>query len=262
MKILWTCKDCGSQRQISATRKKVPIRCLPCSREWAKRFKVLWVCKGGCGQQLLLKKSAAAKKEFCLLCSKRPENREQITKKITETVYDKLFGEEFKGRILWKCSQCGKEKKLTPGDYKKKPKRCGACAHPFHSRNGKFEDIKTDGNRKNWLLRERGHRCESCQRETWKASWSNEDQPIPLELDHIDGHPGHNKKENLRLLCPNCHALTPFWKARNIGRHKGTKRQEVMARYPDYRAQKRKEGLEESLENTHDRISASGSAVL
>jgi hypothetical protein len=41
-------------------------------------------------------------------------------------------------------------------------------------------------------------------------------QAIPLELDHIDGDRENNCIENLRVLCPNCHALTPTYRARNM----------------------------------------------
>jgi hypothetical protein len=40
---------------------------------------------------------------------------------------------------------------------------------------------------------------------------------IPLEADHIDGNHKNNKINNLRLICPNCHALTSTYKALNKG---------------------------------------------
>ncbi|CAB4162998.1 HNHc domain containing protein [uncultured Caudovirales phage] len=65
------------------------------------------------------------------------------------------------------------------------------------------------GSHKKVLILERGHRCESCNLE----SWFNE--PIPLELEHCDGVNVNNTKENLLLLCPNCHAKTRFCRGRN-----------------------------------------------
>jgi hypothetical protein len=49
----------------------------------------------------------------------------------------------------------------------------------------------------------------------------------PIELEHIDGNSANNKLDNLKLLCPNCHSLTPTYKALN----KGKGRYERMKRY-------------------------------
>lgn len=36
----------------------------------------------------------------------------------------------------------------------------------------------------------------------------------PCELDHINGDPTDHRLENLRLICPNCHSLTPTYRFR------------------------------------------------
>lgn len=51
--------------------------------------------------------------------------------------------------------------------------------------------------------------CEICK----ITHWNN--QLAPLELDHIDGNPYNHKLNNLRILCPNCHAQTPTYRGRN-----------------------------------------------
>ena len=51
--------------------------------------------------------------------------------------------------------------------------------------------------------------CAVCGLREWRGS------PIPLDMDHIDGDHLNNELSNLRLLCPNCHAQTPTYKARN-----------------------------------------------
>ncbi|AJE40878.1 HNH endonuclease signature motif containing protein [Streptomyces nodosus] len=35
--------------------------------------------------------------------------------------------------------------------------------------------------------------------------------PMTLEIDHINGDWHDDRRENLRLLCPNCHAITATW---------------------------------------------------
>ena len=54
-------------------------------------------------------------------------------------------------------------------------------------------------------------KCTRCRRTRWLG------EPIPLELDHVNGDRTNNTKENLRLLCPNCHAKTATYRGRNIG---------------------------------------------
>lgn len=51
--------------------------------------------------------------------------------------------------------------------------------------------------------------CERCNRSEWEG------EPIPLSLDHINGDNTDNRIENLKILCLNCHGLTPTWCGKN-----------------------------------------------
>ena len=47
------------------------------------------------------------------------------------------------------------------------------------------------------------YKCAICGNE---GIWLN--QPLTLQLDHIDGNHTNHSLENLRFLCPNCHTQT------------------------------------------------------
>jgi hypothetical protein len=97
--------------------------------------------------------------------------------------------------------------------------KCNVCQKEFESgsklgghKTGHLKDfdkILSEKARKRFLIQERGHGCEICS----YATWCN--KPIPIELDHIDGNADNNVRENLRLICPNCHAQTDTYKSKN-----------------------------------------------
>jgi hypothetical protein len=48
---------------------------------------------------------------------------------------------------------------------------------------------------------------------------------LALIVDHVDGDPTDNRRENLRLICPNCDSQLPTYKARNRGSGRYYRRQ-------------------------------------
>lgn len=53
------------------------------------------------------------------------------------------------------------------------------------------------------------YKCEICSLDSWL------DQPISLQLDHINGINNDHRLDNLRLLCPNCHSQTSTFAGKN-----------------------------------------------
>ncbi len=76
---------------------------------------------------------------------------------------------------------------------------------------------------KKYLIRKYGEKCLNAN-----CGWDWNVKCI-VELEHIDGHSGNNKLENLTLLCPNCHSMTSTYKGKNTGNGRHLRKQ----RYKD-----------------------------
>jgi hypothetical protein len=116
------------------------------------------------------------------------------------------------------CCECDLEFKGRSYRSKQLFPLCSSCVEKYRVGNSPFETLKSDGTKKARLIKERGHRCEDCLRKTWTG------QAICLTMDHIDGNPDNGCKENLRLLCWNCHSQTPTFCGKNVGKNPNSSR--------------------------------------
>ena len=67
--------------------------------------------------------------------------------------------------------------------------------------------------------------CSMCGVTQWRGA------PVSLEVDHIDGDRENNLINNLRIICPNCHATTDTYRAKNQGKYKARNVSKYFTKY-------------------------------
>ncbi len=106
-----------------------------------------------------------------------------------------------KGQTKYCSSNCQQE-------YQSKQKIIEWKNGTFNGMSGKYGLSKVI---RKYMLEKANYSCQLC-------GW-NKINPItgksPLEIHHIDGDYTNNAEENLQVLCPNCHSLTPTYKSLN-----------------------------------------------
>lgn len=114
-----------------------------------------------------------------------------------------LYGE----KIPRYCKNCGNLlSSRTIGDF------CIKCKMIINTKKAiKNGTPMTPSRLRKYLKQVRGNICDKCKLKIWM------NQPIPLDVHHIDGHWENNDLNNLQLLCKNCHALTDTYGSKNLG---------------------------------------------
>lgn len=149
---------------------------------------------------------------ICIKCNNTVTSKS--AKKFCSRSCSVSFNNEKRKALPTFCEECGKGligyrqtkfcSKVCETKYK---------ANKYMSTNmallseGKLNDLVS----RRFFRRISKNECSICH----NTEWNNE--PIPLVVDHVDGNHTNNKIENLRMICCNCDAQLPTYKARNKG---------------------------------------------
>jgi len=98
-------------------------------------------------------------------------------------------------RVKCRCLLCDKEITYSPS---RKRKYCSkSCANKARHADKEFPN-KSNNFRRFWVRRGIIQKCEKCGYDEVKEI---------LGIHHIDGNRENNKRNNLMVVCPNCHSL-------------------------------------------------------
>jgi hypothetical protein len=151
---------------------------------------------------------------------------------LTPLSYDKRFGKFCNHTCSAIFNNLKKEKKIKICNYCKenfhsRPKICKFCSKECEIK------FKTEQTISKWKTGHvKGYTGKTMQVSSWlrkylfdkfdskchMCGWCEINpttNKIPLEVNHIDGDASNTVEENLELICPNCHSLTPNFRALN-----------------------------------------------
>jgi hypothetical protein len=131
--------------------------------------------------------------------------------------------------MLGTCSHCSAEFRYNPAN--KTGKYCSNTCQQKFQKTQRIDEWLSGGKKpgkialREYLTETRDYKCSCCG----ITEWNN--NPISLEIDHIDGNPYNDNPTNLRFICPNCHSQTSTYRAKNKGNGRVNRRERAKKDY-------------------------------
>jgi hypothetical protein len=209
------CTKCGEEF-LKDTRAIKRSKNHYCSKECLYETEQVKLTCSQCGKLFQKRKSKVNPRGFNFCCRKCKDAAQNINTSNCVGVIPKHYG---KANKLKNCICCQKELKKTQAKY------CSVKCQKDYKYNEYIKQWKlglVSGNAsgekiniyvRRYMFEKHNSSCQKC-------GW-HEQNPynkiIHLQVEHKDGHWENSCEENLELLCPNCHSLTPTYGTLNLG---------------------------------------------
>lgn len=186
-----------SQEQIDVWYEKNKKQCLHCGKDMPlndlgfNEYRERKFCNNSCAASYINKQRAATKVKI------------EDTKQEKQKQYCQNCGKEIRCNQVFCSIQC-------QADFKQNNYITNWQSGLINGSSGKYGISKRI---RRYLFEKYGNKCCRCGWGEINLSTGK----IPLEIHHVDGDYTNNVESNLELLCPNCHSLTPTYKAANMG---------------------------------------------
>lgn len=156
------------------------------------------------------------KSRVCLACGAPFNYKRDPQQKFCSRSCSAKLSNEGRGRPIGECLAC--QRKTSSSQRIFCSRKCAASHKTAKIIDKWFADPNTGTCQqglirpiKTYLITLAENKCSLCGWNKINPSTGR----CPIEIDHIDGNCYNNAPENLRVICPNCHSLTPTYRALN-----------------------------------------------